>query len=55
MNKYFMTGVNARIGLDLTLVRLKGPLLRKFVEAFSYGGDGVLIYQGYLYFPIVET
>jgi len=35
-------------GLDLILVELKEPVLKKSIESFPYKGDGVLRYQGHL-------
>ncbi|WMV18493.1 hypothetical protein MTR67_011878 [Solanum verrucosum] len=48
------TNVKATQCLDPTLVELKEAILRKFVEAFSQGGDGVLRYQGRLCVPNVD-
>ncbi|WMV46356.1 hypothetical protein MTR67_039741, partial [Solanum verrucosum] len=47
----FVADVNAKQGLDPTLVELKEVALKKFVEAFSQGGDVVLRYQGHLCVP----
>ncbi|WMV41874.1 hypothetical protein MTR67_035259 [Solanum verrucosum] len=44
----FVTDVKAMQCLDPTLVVLKEMILRKSIEAFSQGGDGVLRYQGCL-------
>ncbi|WMV40996.1 hypothetical protein MTR67_034381 [Solanum verrucosum] len=38
--------VKAKKGLDPTLVELKEMVLKKSVEAFSQGGNGILRYQG---------
>lgn len=52
-NSSFVTGVKANKGLDLSFVRLKGVVLKKFVEDFSQERDGVIIYQGRLCVPNV--
>ncbi|WMV13916.1 hypothetical protein MTR67_007301 [Solanum verrucosum] len=49
----FVADVKANQCLDPTLVELKEVVLRKFVEALSQGGDGVLCYQGRLCVPNV--
>jgi len=43
-----VTDVKAKKCLDLILVELKEVVLKKSVEAFSQGRDGVLRYQGCL-------
>ena len=50
----FVSDLKAKQCLDLTLVELKEAVLKKFVEAFSQGGDGVLRYQGCLCVPNVD-
>ncbi|WMV33494.1 hypothetical protein MTR67_026879, partial [Solanum verrucosum] len=45
----FVMDVKAKQDLDLILVELKEAVLKKSVEAFSQGGDGILSYQGWLY------
>ncbi len=49
-----MTDVKAKQGFDPIVVELKATLLKKSVEAFSQGGDGVLRYQGQLCVPDVD-
>ncbi|KAH0714923.1 hypothetical protein KY284_007828 [Solanum tuberosum] len=44
----FVADVKTKQGLDPDFVELKEVVLKKFVEAFSQGGDGVLRYQGRL-------
>ncbi|WMV29988.1 hypothetical protein MTR67_023373 [Solanum verrucosum] len=44
----FVADVKAKQGLDLILVESKDTTLKKSVEAFSQGVDGVLRYQGRL-------
>jgi len=51
----FMTNVKAKQCLDSTLVELKEAVLRKSIEAFSQGGDGVLRYQSCLCIPMSMT
>ncbi|WMV33231.1 hypothetical protein MTR67_026616, partial [Solanum verrucosum] len=46
--------VKAKQCLDLTLVELKEVVFRKYVEAFSQGGDDVPTYQGCLCVPNVD-
>ncbi|WMV18336.1 hypothetical protein MTR67_011721 [Solanum verrucosum] len=46
--------VKAKQCLDPILVDLKEVVLKKSVEAFSQGGDGVLRYQGHLCVPNVN-
>ncbi|WMV59013.1 hypothetical protein MTR67_052398 [Solanum verrucosum] len=46
--------VKAKQGLDPILVELKEAVLKKFVEAFSQVGDGVLRYQCRLCVPNVN-
>ena len=43
--------VKSKQHLDFILMKLKDPVLTKFVEAFSQGGDGVLRYHGRLCVP----
>ncbi|WMV37778.1 hypothetical protein MTR67_031163 [Solanum verrucosum] len=50
----FVADVKAKQGLDTILVELKDVVLKKSVEAFSQGGDGVLRYQGRLCVPNVD-
>ncbi|WMV41068.1 hypothetical protein MTR67_034453 [Solanum verrucosum] len=50
----FVADVKAKQCLDPTLVEMKEAVLRKSVEAFSQGGDGVLRYQGRLCVPNVD-
>ncbi|WMV19134.1 hypothetical protein MTR67_012519 [Solanum verrucosum] len=50
----FVMDVKAKQGLDPILVELKETVLKKFVETFSQGGDGVLRYQGRLCVPNVD-
>ncbi|WMV54877.1 hypothetical protein MTR67_048262 [Solanum verrucosum] len=42
----FVMDVKSKQGLDPILLELKESVLKKSVEAFSQGGDGVLSYQG---------
>ncbi|WMV13676.1 hypothetical protein MTR67_007061 [Solanum verrucosum] len=44
----FLMDVKSKQSLDPILVELKEAVLKKSVEAFSQGGDGVLRYQGRL-------
>ncbi|WMV41245.1 hypothetical protein MTR67_034630, partial [Solanum verrucosum] len=44
----FVVDVKSKQDLDPLLVELKKSVLKKSVEAFSQGGDGVLRYQGQL-------
>jgi len=46
--------VKSKQDLDPLLVDLKEPILKKFIEAFSQGGDGVLRYQVHLCVPDVD-
>ncbi|WMV46517.1 hypothetical protein MTR67_039902 [Solanum verrucosum] len=46
--------VKAKQGLDPTLIELKEAVLKKFVEAFSQGGDSELRYQGLLCVPNIN-
>ncbi|WMV41422.1 hypothetical protein MTR67_034807 [Solanum verrucosum] len=50
----FVVDVKEKKGFDPTLVELKEFMLRKSLEAFSQGGDGVLRYQGHLCVPNVD-
>ncbi|WMV46650.1 hypothetical protein MTR67_040035 [Solanum verrucosum] len=50
----FVADVKSKQGLDPTLVELKEAVLKKSVEAFSQGGDGVLRYQGRFYVPNID-
>ncbi|KAH0633114.1 hypothetical protein KY284_035900 [Solanum tuberosum] len=50
----FVMYVKSRQDLDFLLVELKESVLKKFVEAFSQGGDGVLRYKGRLGVPDVD-
>ena len=50
----FVIEVKSKQGLDPILVELKEAVLKKSVEAFSQGGDGVLRYQGRLCVPNVD-
>ncbi|WMV25474.1 hypothetical protein MTR67_018859 [Solanum verrucosum] len=50
----FVEDLEAKKGLDLTLVELKEMMVKKSVEDFSQGGDGVLRYQGRLCVPNVD-
>jgi len=43
----YIADKKAKQGLYPTLVELKEAVLKKSVEAFSQGGDGVLCYQGH--------
>lgn len=45
----FVMHMKSKQDLDPILVELKKSLLKKFVEAFSQGGDGVLRYLGKLF------
>ncbi|WMV37906.1 hypothetical protein MTR67_031291, partial [Solanum verrucosum] len=47
--------VKAKKGVDPILVNLKEVVLKKSIEAFSQGGDGVLRYQGRLCVLIVHV
>lgn len=49
-----MADMNAKQGLDLTLIKLNNVLLRKIVKAFSQGVEGVLTYQGHLCVPNIN-
>ncbi|WMV58503.1 hypothetical protein MTR67_051888, partial [Solanum verrucosum] len=49
---YFVTNVKAKQGLDPTLVELKEPMLKRFVESFYQWGDSVIRYQHCLYVPM---
>ncbi|WMV49716.1 hypothetical protein MTR67_043101 [Solanum verrucosum] len=46
--------LKAKQGLDPSLVELNEMVLKKSVEGFSQGGDGVLRYQGHLCVPNVD-
>ncbi|KAH0652933.1 hypothetical protein KY289_030611 [Solanum tuberosum] len=50
----FVMDVKVKQALDPILVELKESVLKKSVEAFSQGGDGVLRYQGRLCVPDVD-
>jgi len=50
----FVSNVIARQGLDLIFIALKEAVLKKSVEDFSQGGDGVLRYQNHLCVPNVD-
>lgn len=49
-----MVDMKTKKGLDPILVELKEVVLKKCVEHFSQGGDGVLGYQGRLYVANVD-
>lgn len=51
----FVMDVKAKIGLDIIFAELKEPLLKKSVDAFSQGRDGVVRYQGQLCVPNVDN
>ncbi|WMV58445.1 hypothetical protein MTR67_051830 [Solanum verrucosum] len=51
----FVSDVKAKQGLDSILIKLKEAVLKKSVEAFSQGGDGVFRYQGHLCVPNVNV
>ncbi|XP_049384520.1 uncharacterized protein LOC125848627 [Solanum stenotomum] len=50
----FVNDVKAKQCIDLTLVELKEAVLKKSVEAFFQGGDGVLRYHSRLCVPNVD-
>ncbi|KAH0784240.1 hypothetical protein KY290_003838 [Solanum tuberosum] len=50
----FVVDVKAKKSLDPILVELKELVLKKSVEDFLQGGDGVLRYQGWLCVPDVD-
>ncbi|WMV25289.1 hypothetical protein MTR67_018674 [Solanum verrucosum] len=50
----FLSDVKDKQGLDPIFVELKETMFKNFVEAFSQGGDGVLLYQGHLCAPNVD-
>jgi len=50
----YVAEVKAKQSLDPILVELKEAVLKKSVEAFSQGGDGVLRYQSRLSVPNVD-
>ncbi|WMV41715.1 hypothetical protein MTR67_035100 [Solanum verrucosum] len=50
----YVMDVKSKQGLDLILVELEEAVLKKSVEAFFQGGDGVLRYQGRLCVPNVD-
>lgn len=46
--------VKTKKGLDPILVVFKEEALKKSIEAFSQGGDGVVRYQGHLCVPNMD-
>ncbi|WMV49972.1 hypothetical protein MTR67_043357 [Solanum verrucosum] len=50
----FVMDVKAKQAIDPILVELKEAVLKKSIEAFSQGGEGVLRYRGRLCVPNVE-
>ncbi|WMV37683.1 hypothetical protein MTR67_031068 [Solanum verrucosum] len=50
----FVADVKAKKGFDPILVELKEAVLKKSIEAFTQGADGVLRYQGRLCVPNMD-
>ncbi|WMV09047.1 hypothetical protein MTR67_002432 [Solanum verrucosum] len=50
----FVSDVKSKQGLDPILVELKVAVLKKSIEPFSQGRDGVLRYQGHFSVPDVD-
>ncbi|WMV41032.1 hypothetical protein MTR67_034417 [Solanum verrucosum] len=48
---FFMADVKSKHGLDKILTKFREVVLKKSVEAFSQGGDGVLRCEGRLCVP----
>ncbi|WMV33399.1 hypothetical protein MTR67_026784 [Solanum verrucosum] len=51
----FVADVKAKQGLDPILIELKETVIKKPVEAFSQGGDGVVRYKVHLCVPYVDV